>query len=143
MGWIAGKRMKIKRGRENVWVNPGDPVPEAETWPNRSAWERTGHIRPTRRGEEVAPVEVKVSKIHRKPRPPIVMPPTDPGPAPDAEEIDEILAADTDTKEEANPEPLTGPGECPFCEQDFVQLERHNCKKAPGYKPKKQRRKKR
>jgi hypothetical protein len=42
--WIARKTQKIKRGKGYVLVRPGDPVPEAEHWPNRDAWERMGYV---------------------------------------------------------------------------------------------------
>jgi len=45
MGWIAGKQQKVKRDGKYVDVAPGDPIPEAEFWPNRNAWERQGYIR--------------------------------------------------------------------------------------------------
>jgi hypothetical protein len=45
MGWVANKRQQIRRNGEYVWVNPGDPLPEAEFWPNRSAHVRQKMIR--------------------------------------------------------------------------------------------------
>jgi hypothetical protein len=42
--WIARKTQKIKRGKGYVVIKPGDPVPEAECWPNRDAWERMGYV---------------------------------------------------------------------------------------------------
>ena len=45
MGWVAGKVMTIKRKGEYVRVKPGDPIPEAEHWPNRGSWERQKYIR--------------------------------------------------------------------------------------------------
>lgn len=43
--WIAGKAQKIRRGGKTIEVKPGEPIPEAENWPNRQAWERQGFIR--------------------------------------------------------------------------------------------------
>lgn len=43
--WVAGKKQKIKRIKSYIEVFPGDPVPEAALWPNRSAYERQGLIK--------------------------------------------------------------------------------------------------
>ena len=43
--WVAVKLQTIKRGKGYVQVKPGDPIPEASTWPNLKANERTGFIR--------------------------------------------------------------------------------------------------
>lgn len=42
--WVAGKSIQIKRGKGYVRLNPGDPVPEAATWPNVNACQRIGEI---------------------------------------------------------------------------------------------------
>lgn len=94
MTWFAKKRMKIKRDNKYVFVNPGDEVPEAETWPNKEAWERQGYIRflpreqkaiaedkarpipvepvepvePVKPVEPVEPVEVDIKKVAKKPK---------------------------------------------------------------------------
>jgi hypothetical protein len=64
MGWIAGKRQRVKRNGEYVWVNPGDPLPEAEHWPNRSSWERQGYIRQVKRGALVEAVKVETRRTN-------------------------------------------------------------------------------
>ncbi len=38
MGWVAVKQQKVKRDDGYVWVLPGEPIPEADKWPNRQAW---------------------------------------------------------------------------------------------------------
>ena len=45
MAWVAGKNQQVKRNGKYVEVKPGDPVPEAEFWPNRNAWIRQGYVR--------------------------------------------------------------------------------------------------
>lgn len=45
MGWIATKAIVVLRAGSYVDLKPGEPCPEAETWPNLSAWERLGHVR--------------------------------------------------------------------------------------------------
>lgn len=42
--WISRKTQKVKRGSLYVTVRPGEPIPEAQYWPNRDAWERMGFI---------------------------------------------------------------------------------------------------
>lgn len=106
--WIAMKRMKIVRGGEVVWVDPGDPVPEASTWPNFPSWERQGFIRKSRRGEIVEPVAVNpVRKLKQVSTP--------------------ELLSDVDELE------LKGEGECPYCDKNFLRLEMHigRCKSRP------------
>ncbi len=61
MGWICGKKMKVKRGNDYVMLNPGDPVPEAEFWPDPQAWERQGFIRKINR--VVPSLEVKAESV--------------------------------------------------------------------------------
>ena len=39
MPWIAQREMKVKRGSKHVTVQPGDEVPEADSWKNPKAWE--------------------------------------------------------------------------------------------------------
>jgi hypothetical protein len=43
--WVAAKAQLIQRGKCYVNLKPGDPVPEAEKWPNRRAYERQGLIK--------------------------------------------------------------------------------------------------
>ncbi len=157
--WIAGKRMKIKRNGSYVWINPGDPVPEAETWPNRDSWERTGHIRRTRRTSEVA--AAVATEIRHAPRPHIVSRP-EPSLAspvdsvPDTGRETPTTPEGADTAPIAEPEPTPMPmpkpraekdetppapakrqrETCPYCGGDFLDLSRHVCKEAPGYTPK-------
>jgi len=66
MGWVAKKRQKIQRGNKVVWVEPGDPIPEAEYWRNRQIWIDSGHIALV--GEVPAEVAKKV-KVKPKPKP--------------------------------------------------------------------------
>lgn len=61
MGWIALKRQKVQRGGRVVEVQPGDPIPEAEHWPNRPAWIRRGYIRETKDTPAVKAASVSVS----------------------------------------------------------------------------------
>lgn len=42
--WVAKKRILIHRGKGHVWLNPGDPVPEAAGWRNVKAIARQGKI---------------------------------------------------------------------------------------------------
>jgi hypothetical protein len=139
--WIAGKRQRIKRDGEYVWVDPGDPVPEAEHWPNRNAWERQGYIRRIKgHAASVESVEVTHKKApnmeitqgamgtppESKDGPSLAAEPSDGGQGTDPEERPE------ETPPEASEEkPLSGAGACPYCEKDFLMLERHKCKKAP------------
>ena len=65
MGWICTRKMKIKRGGEYIWLRGGDPVPEAEHFPNKKALERLHFIRrvkdptpPPSPEAEPAPVDV-------------------------------------------------------------------------------------
>lgn len=65
MGWVAGKRQRVKRKGKYVWVDPGDPVPEAEHWPNRESWERQGYIRRVNAsGKPVGPVSVETRRTN-------------------------------------------------------------------------------
>lgn len=41
-GWVAAKRLYMGGG---AWREPGEAVPEAETWSNARAYERNGQIR--------------------------------------------------------------------------------------------------
>ena len=63
MGWIATKAQTIKRGGNYVQVKPGDPVPEAEHWPNRPAWVRMGFIKYIARDVAPEPVESVETKV--------------------------------------------------------------------------------
>lgn len=66
MGWIATKAQKIKRDGKYIDLKPGDPVPEAETWPNREAWERWGYIKRVSRDTAPEPsvkVDAKVETV--------------------------------------------------------------------------------
>jgi len=136
--WIASKRMKILRGKTTVWVDPGDPVPEAETWPNRNAWERQGFIRKIRRGEVVAaPVSGTVAETRQRALELLNARPRAPEPEPYVDtdvdidtDADVGIAPDADEDTEAEA-PLKGPGTCPYCDREFLQIERHKCKRAP------------
>ena len=45
MPYIAQKTLPVQRGgRKIVHVQPGDPVPEAETWWNRDKYVASGHL---------------------------------------------------------------------------------------------------
>lgn len=55
--WIAKKEQTIKRNGAYVKVFPGDPVPEAATWPNRKSWIDGGYIKWVDR-DEVPPKPV-------------------------------------------------------------------------------------
>ena len=69
--YIVGKRMKISRDGELIWVNPGDPVPEAEFWPNLNAWIRQKYVREVNRySPPGGAVDVSVKKSPSLSRPP-------------------------------------------------------------------------
>jgi len=55
MGWIATKAIRVLRAGSYVDLRPGDPCPEAETWPNLGAWERTGYVRKVPDAPSAAP----------------------------------------------------------------------------------------
>jgi len=135
MGWIAGKRQRVKRDGEYVWVEPGDPIPEAEYWPNRKSWERQGFIRHVARGTE--PVSSKKSPTMTATR--AAQTPTSPEARESisrGQESEGVSKAPvppeeaTEAKGETT-EHLSGPGACPWCGKDFMRLERHICKKRP------------
>lgn len=138
--WIAGKRMKIKRDGGYVWVDPGDPVPEAKFWPNRSPWIRGGFIRESRRVHQAETDEALASKkapaLSAKPAPfarpvPVVKPAAKPESKPDAGAKPKTTRAPKQKQPKPRRLRLKGKGECPYCKKDFIQLERHTCKKAP------------
>lgn len=37
MGWVAARKQKIRRDGKYIQVFPGDPIPEADFWPNLQA----------------------------------------------------------------------------------------------------------
>lgn len=74
MGWIAMRTMKVKRGSATVTVHRNDPVPEAENWPNRQAWERCGSIK------WVPDAQMKAEKPKATKRKPVVKPKPAPEP---------------------------------------------------------------
>lgn len=125
--WIAGKRMKIKKSDGSyAMVDPGDPVPEADDWPNKSPWIRGGFIKKSGSGESAETDEALTSKK----APALSRRPADQPPS----EVKADTDADTDTDPETDTDEvvkLTGPGECPDCKKDFLMLERHKCKKVP------------
>ena len=43
--WIAKKQMQVKRDGGYVAVKPGEPVPEASTWPSTRTWVDGGFIK--------------------------------------------------------------------------------------------------
>lgn len=67
--WIATKVIAVRRDGEVVRLNPGDPVPEAEFWPNRGAMIRRKAIRWIEREE--APVEPTTKPEKPKKAPPV------------------------------------------------------------------------
>ena len=116
--WIAGKKQRIKRDGEYIWVEPGDPVPEAENWPNRASWERQGYIRLVGRrahAEQVASVAAGVAVRRQAAKRPEKPPMARNAEAP---------------KAKATPE-QSGPGVCKWCGGDYRQLEKHRCKMRP------------
>ena len=62
--WIAKKQQQVKRGGTYVTVYPGDPIPEADTWPNQKTWIDGGFIKWVERGAPAPakPVAVKTVK---------------------------------------------------------------------------------
>jgi Rho termination factor, N-terminal domain len=66
MSFIACRSLKVHTAHGQIEIRqPGDPVPEAEGWPNPNAWIKRGYIRYV--GEGVPPVGVERAK-HRPPR---------------------------------------------------------------------------
>jgi len=134
--WIAGKKMTIKRNGEHVEVTPGDPVPEADTWPNRDAWENQGYIRLVGRRLSVEE-EAAFVRMSAEGRAGTAVREGDKAKAP-AKETAVDVTVDRPTKvptgDEVAPEELKGPGECPYCGGDFLRLELHvpKCKKNPA-----------
>ena len=68
--WIAKKQMQVKRDGGYVTVKPGEPVPEAATWPSPRTWVDGGFIKWVDREEKpiVKPVvkpPVKATTIKR------------------------------------------------------------------------------
>jgi hypothetical protein len=61
--WVAGKAQKVRRNGKIVELQPGDPIPEAEHWPNRPAWIRSRHIRWIERPESKS----EPKKVAKKP----------------------------------------------------------------------------
>ncbi|HUX46411.1 MAG TPA: hypothetical protein VMV58_00225 [Desulfosporosinus sp.] len=61
MGWIAVKAQTVRRNGEYVKIKPGDPVPEAEFWPNRRMWERQKFILEVAR--VIEPIEPMISLV--------------------------------------------------------------------------------
>lgn len=58
MGWVVqAAELIITRDGESVKLNRGDPVPEAEFWPNRDMLQRTKHIRKLPDAPKEAPEE--------------------------------------------------------------------------------------
>jgi hypothetical protein len=76
MGWIATKKQKIKRDGKYVEVQPGDPVPEAEQWPNQQAHVDMGYIRWLPRDTDSKAKSVK-SVVTPKVEPPVDVVDTD------------------------------------------------------------------
>jgi hypothetical protein len=52
--WIALKDQTVRRAGSYVDIKAGEAIPEAENWPNRSAWERRKFIK--RISSDVLPV---------------------------------------------------------------------------------------
>jgi len=66
MPYVALRSMKVQKPDRTVEVrSPGDPVPEAESWPNVELWVRRGYISPAD-GATLQPV-----KAVKKPMVPI------------------------------------------------------------------------
>lgn len=51
--FVAAMRCKIKRKGKTVWVERGDPVPEAENWPDQQMWINAGYVRFVDRPEPI------------------------------------------------------------------------------------------
>lgn len=62
--WIAGKNQTIKRDGAYVDVTPGDPIPEAAFWVNRTPWINRGFIK---QGPEPVSVEIDMGLNISKP----------------------------------------------------------------------------
>ena len=62
--WIAKKQQQVKRDGKYVTVYPGDPIPEAATWPSTKSWVDGGFIKWVERTaqEPTKPIAVKTSK---------------------------------------------------------------------------------
>jgi len=119
--WIAGKRQRIKRDGGYVEVSPGDPIPEAEHWPNRTAWERQGYIRSVVRlpAEETLPESDKTAETPSES---------------DKTAETPLGPAEAGRKTTGRRRKTTGRGDsgiCPHCENNFSQLSKHKCKLAP------------
>jgi hypothetical protein len=67
--WIAKKEQTIKRGLGYVTIKPGDPVPEAENWPNREMWIQSGYIKCVVRDEDPPKKEPVSVKVEQEPIP--------------------------------------------------------------------------
>jgi hypothetical protein len=121
--FYAVKRQMIKRDGGYVWVQPGDEVPEAGSWPNlkalirqrfiretkfESKWERMGKFARKEAAREEAKKEAVKIKISK--------------PAP------EPVPAPADKKTEAE-KVKTGPGTCKKCGKDFQRIQMHKCNK--------------
>lgn len=63
MPYVALKRQTIKRDGSYVQVYPGDPVPEAEFWPNKKSWIRQKFIKFVEQVEVIkVPVQVVIEE---------------------------------------------------------------------------------
>jgi hypothetical protein len=68
MPWIALREQQIKRDGQYITVKAGEALPEAEFWPNRSAWVRTKRIANVPNIPDVGkPVEISVPIPEPKP----------------------------------------------------------------------------
>jgi hypothetical protein len=155
MKWVAGKRQRVKRDGEYVWVEPGDPLPEADTWPNRESWERQGFIRKVHAdGRPVASLSIETRRTNA-----LTKARRAPAQAPrEAQETPSLATKARDGGEgtgdkerpresqgeapggKVKPKPmktraktpkpvkLQGPGKCPGCGKDFLRLQQHKCK---------------
>lgn len=70
MVWITRKVIRVERDGESVLLEPGSPIPEAETWDKeaRRYWVRRGYLAEIPRPTPSSPVSVSIQHV-RKSRP--------------------------------------------------------------------------
>lgn len=106
MVWVAARPILIKRGDGYARLTHGEPVPEAEHWPNRSSLERHGRIK-------WQADEPQASRTPTPPLPPapelkpVILPVPEPA-------IASAIAPAIATEPESEPEPVTQP-DLPKC----------------------------
>lgn len=67
MVWITRKVMRVERDGKIIRLDPGDPIPEVETWDKEAQayWSRRGFVQSIPRPTPKEPVTIKVDNRHK------------------------------------------------------------------------------